>query len=416
MKRSRVLFVVVLAYLLLLATIARSSTFKVLHSFGGPNDGAYPTGPLLFDSQGNLYGVTGGGPGEYGNGVVFELIPQEDGSWKEAILYTFAGGSDGAGPYGNVVFGASGSLYGTLYGDSGAAVNGVFQLSHDNQEWSNAVVYDGFAAPGLLEDPFGTLYGEIGTGQSHAGAFGELSPGSSGWSYTELCNFCSQYGCPDGYTLPTPPIWDGKGNMYGVTIDGGIDKPPCFSTTGCGVIYRMVRNSESTWTYEVLHRFTSSPTASSPPDGEWPYGGLVMDAAANFYGSTWLGGKYNHGTVFKLQSNGSDVWEETPIYDFPNCVLGCMVEGTLAVDKSDNLYGTAAGGTGSCGGAACGVIFELSPQANGQWKYTVLHYLNSSDGGVQPFYGVILDDKSDLFGVTSGFGPAGGGTAFEITP
>jgi uncharacterized repeat protein (TIGR03803 family) len=414
MKRSRVLLTLALVSLLSLPTTAKSSTFKVLHSFGGQNDGAYPSGPLFVDSQGNLYGVTGGGPGEYGYGVVFELIPEINGTWTESVLHSFSAGNDGAQPRGELVSDQVGNLYGSLGGDGG--LGGIFELTPNNGSWNNTLIYSDYAAPGLLIDNIGNLYGEIGTGQSHAGALGELSPGSGGWLYTELYNFCSHYGCPDGYTLPAPPIWDGKGNMYGVTTDGGIDRPPCFSTNGCGVIFRMVPNSESTWTYQVLHRFASSPIAPSPMDGEWPYGSLVMDAAGNFYGSTWLGGKYNHGTVFKFQSNGRDVWEETPIYDFPNCLQGCMVEGTLAMDQAGNLYGTAAGGTGSCGGAACGVIFELSPQPNGQWKYTVLHYLDSSDGGVQPFYGVILDDKGDLFGVTSGFGEYGGGTAFEITP
>ena len=347
-------------------------------------------------------------------------MPEGSGPWNEVILHTFAGGTDGAAPHGNLVFDTSGDLYGTLYGNSGAAIGGVFQLSPSPLGWVNTILYtNGFGlgeGPGRVINGTGSLYGEIGTGQDKAGAIGELSTKSGGWSYTQVYSFCSGSSCPDGDEPPTPPIWDGRGNLYGVTVEGGIDKPPCFSTTGCGVIFRMVRNSETTWTYQVLHRFTSSPSASSPPDGEWPYGGLVMDAAGNFYGSTWLGGKYNHGTVFKFQSNGSDVWKETLIYDFPNCLQGCMVEGTLAMDKAGNLYGTAAGGTGSCGGAACGVIFELSPQSNDQWKYTVLHYLNSSDGGVQPFYGVILDDKGNLFGVTSGFGLAGGGTAFEITP
>jgi hypothetical protein len=399
-------------------TLASSAqtNFQVLHNFGDSNDGMHPSGALSLDKNGRLYGGTGGGPGEYGNGTVYTLTRRANGSWKEIILHSFAGGTDGADPRGNLVLDAGGNLYGTANGNGGAAIGGVFQLSPGPgpQDWANTILYtNGFVGegPGLLIGNGDTLYGQMGPGQDKVGAIGELSTDSSGWDYTQLYSFCSGNSCPDGVDLPTPPIWDGRGNMYGVTIDGGIGPPMCFSTTGCGVIYRMIPNSQSTWTYQVLHCF-----ASSAMDGEWPYGGLVMDAAGNFYGSTWLGGKYNHGTVFKFRSNGWDVWEETPIYDFPNCLQGCMVEGTLAMDQAGNLYGTAAGGTGSCGGAACGVIFELSPQPNGQWKYTVLHYLNATDGGVQPFYGVTLDDKGNLFGVTSSFGEYGGGTAFEITP
>jgi uncharacterized repeat protein (TIGR03803 family) len=173
----------------------------------------------------------------------------------------------------------------------------------------------------------------------------------------------------------------------------------------------MTPNDDGTWTYHVMHRFASSST-----DGQWPYGGLVMDKAGNFYGSTWLGGAYNHGTIFKFGRNKQGKWVETILYDFPDCLQGCMVEGTLAMDSAGNLYGTAAGGMNSCAGFACGVVFRLAPQPSGTWKYNVLVNLSETTGGLQPFYGVILDGKGHLFGVTSSFGKYGGGTAFEIIP
>src|SRR5208337_4810013 len=154
----------------------------------------------------------------------------------------------------------------------------------------------------------------------------------------------------------------------------------------------------------VLHRFLES----SSTDGQSPYSGLVMDKAGNFYGATWEGGRYYQGTVFKLAYTGGK-WKETILYDFPDCGYGCMVEGTLALDKAGNLYGTAAGGGGNCG-YACGVVFKLSPQKNGKWRYSVVYNLTAAGGGLQPFYGVIVDKKGHLFGVTSQFGKYGGGT------
>src|SRR5580704_10568850 len=76
--------------LALVPAASAANRFKVLHSFGGPNDGNGPSGPPLLDDKGNLYGVTAGGPGMYGYGVTFKLMPQADGKWREAILYTFA--------------------------------------------------------------------------------------------------------------------------------------------------------------------------------------------------------------------------------------------------------------------------------------------------------------------------------------
>lgn len=71
-----------------LPTSGQGLKLKVLHNFGSSDDGNVPSGPLLLDPHGNLYGVTGGGPGTSGNGVVFDLIPQSDGSWHENILHS----------------------------------------------------------------------------------------------------------------------------------------------------------------------------------------------------------------------------------------------------------------------------------------------------------------------------------------
>ena len=63
-----------------------------MHNFGASNDGNFPSGYLLIGEAGVLYGMTGGGPDQYGYGVAFELIPQANGKWKETILHTFASG------------------------------------------------------------------------------------------------------------------------------------------------------------------------------------------------------------------------------------------------------------------------------------------------------------------------------------
>ena len=60
-------------------------------------DGAYPNfSYVIFDSAGNLYGTTALAATK-GYGVVFELSPV-GGKWTETVLYSFAGGADGADP------------------------------------------------------------------------------------------------------------------------------------------------------------------------------------------------------------------------------------------------------------------------------------------------------------------------------
>jgi hypothetical protein len=101
------------------------------------------------------------------------------------------------------------------------------------------------------------------------------------------------------------------------------------------------------------------------------------------------------------------------LYDFPNCANGCAPGGTLVFDKAGNLYGAGGGGSVSCG-YTCGVVFKLTPQAGGKWKYSVVHKFNGNDGAFP--WGVIVDGKGNLFGATENGGTYNSGVAFEITP
>jgi uncharacterized repeat protein (TIGR03803 family) len=173
---------------------------KVLHNFGAGKDGDGPFGPLILDSKGNLYGVTGGGGtgcGDYGCGTVYKLSPRTNGTWKEAVLFNFPV----AAPWGGLVIDSSGNIYGTMQDFD----SGVFELSDGSNGWHDTMLYTDGAGPGLLMDDVGNLYGEMGPGQyKYYGAMGELSPGSNGWNYTELYSFCSTF-CPDGFNPPAPP-------------------------------------------------------------------------------------------------------------------------------------------------------------------------------------------------------------------
>jgi uncharacterized repeat protein (TIGR03803 family) len=413
MKLRQILTMLVMALACSAMSRAQNVKFKVLHNFGSPNDGNVPSGPLLTDAHGNLYGGTTAGPGQGAYGIIFELMPQANGTWREQILYKFSGETGGGFPWGGLVVDAHGNLYGTLEGSTNTD-GAVFELEHRAGTWASSVLYtDGIAkadGPGVVFDKLGNLYGDIGPGQDYAGAIGQLSPGPTGWTYAQLYSYCPQNDCSQGVGQTAAPIWDASGNLWGDTVEGGISQSPCFTSSGCGVIFEMTPDEEGSWTYNVMHQFASTTT-----DGQGPYGGLILDSAGNFYGSTLAGGTHSYGTIFKF-SNVGGTWQETILYNFSNCTLACYPEGTLAIDASGNLYGTAQGGRNSCAGYGCGVIFKLAPQSNGTWKYSTLYNLNETSGGVSPFYGVILDSKGNLYGVTSNFGKYNLGTAFELTP
>jgi uncharacterized repeat protein (TIGR03803 family) len=397
---------ILVAFFVLTAPAWSQTKYKILHSFGATADGMLPYGPPALDGKGDLYGVTiDGGAGaecSLGCGMVFELIHETNDRWKERPLHNFTAGSDGANPWGGLVFDGYWNVYGTMIGESSFAVGGVFELSPASSGWNYAVIYADGGGPGLLTDKLGNLFGEIGPGDYYgAGAIGEIS--SNSWDYTQLYSFCNQQRCEDGYGPQAPPIWDRHGNLYGTTYYGGLRD--CY----CGVIFQMSPHGDGTWSYHILHNF-----GSSKADGERPAAGLVMDAAGNMYGNTSSGGAYNQGTIFKFAYTCGGGWKETILYAFPDCSKGCLPGGTMAIDKAGNLFGVSSGGQPDCGGYTCGVVFKMAPQKNGKWKYGVVHAFNGADGDSPA--GLIVDDKARIFGTTSMGGTYNWGVAFEITP
>jgi uncharacterized repeat protein (TIGR03803 family) len=151
-------------------------TEEVLHGFGRGTDGQSPEAALVFDSAGNLYGTTGAGGTnticEYGCGTVFELKRSGDGRWTEKVLHNFdENGRDGWYPTGSLIVDASGNLYGTtIYG--GSNNNGtIFELTPNTDgRWTEKILHnfngeDGAAPAGnLISDAAGNLYGTTSGG------------------------------------------------------------------------------------------------------------------------------------------------------------------------------------------------------------------------------------------------------------
>ncbi len=147
----------------------------VLHYFGrSVGDGWYPQGGLIFDQAGNLYGTASKGGTDH-SGIVFELSPAGNGQWQETLLHTFNCCDDGANPDGDLIFDASGNLYGvTLDGGGPHNWGTAFELTPGTAEWTETLLHDfhlnGFdgANPGstLLLDAAGNLYGTTSRGGS----------------------------------------------------------------------------------------------------------------------------------------------------------------------------------------------------------------------------------------------------------
>jgi uncharacterized repeat protein (TIGR03803 family) len=369
---------------------------------------------------------------------------------KYKVLHAFGAGKDGAGLYDSLALDSKGNLYGTTRGGGTYGYGTAFEVTPQrNGKWTETIIHNFnckeragcIPEAGLVLDAAGNLYGRTST---HVF---ELKPSSGGWKLSVLYD----HGGPSNLLL------DRVGNLYGPLGPGKYDSGvigelakredwkdrwlysfcpqyPCvdgaepfagvtraadgslYGTTlsggseGYGVVFELAPQPGGTWQETVLHSFPASKN-----DGAKLYDGVVLDKSGNLYGATSQGGSStNCGVIFKLSPKADGKWDETILYDFPNMAEGCSAN-TLTFDKNGNLWGTAQGGTG-CKDGGCGVVFKMMPDARGKWKYNVVHNFNDSDGAV-PAAAVIFDKHGNLYGTTELGGPGHSvGVVFEITP
>lgn len=269
-------------------------TETVLHNFTGGNDGSGPGAGLTLDAMGNLYGMTPTG-GAFGVGTIYQLHPNQDGTWRFKVVHAFTGGDDGSsGSKGRMIFDEAGHLYGaaTVGGANGAGV--VFELRRSRTGWALKTLYSfkgqpdaGFPYGGLIFDQSGNLYGTTYyDGANDLGAVYQLHPRSDGtWRERVLYSF---KGGSDGSNSISNLLFDANGNLYGTTSEGGA------SGCSCGTIFKMTPGGHGNWMESVVYAFTGTP------DGRYSYNGMVADSAGNFYGSTVRGGADDEGSIYQF--------------------------------------------------------------------------------------------------------------------
>jgi uncharacterized repeat protein (TIGR03803 family) len=154
--------------------------------------------------------------------------------------------------------------------------------------------------------------------------------------------------------------------------------------TGCGTVFKLKSNGKQVW----LHSFNGV-------NGFDPMAGLLRDKAGNLYGTTAFGGKITHncasgcGLVFKLDAVGK---KETVLHRFTGGSDGSTPEALLIEDSAGTLYGTTL-----WGGIDYGVVFKM----NQSGKETVLYtFKGGADGGFDNV-GVIRDSEGNLYGATA---------------
>ena len=382
---------------------------KVLYEFTGGTDGDSPRHSLIFDASGALYGTTFDG-GTYGAGTVYTLIPNSDGSWTESVLYSFSGGADGGYPdWGSLTFDSAGNLYGVTYGGGQYGVGTIFELTPNSDgSWTEHALHQFTGKDGAqprtkpIFDAKGNFYGAATYGGAHGcGAVFKMTPGSNNtWTYSVIHQFMDKPGCIPWVGL----IADTSGNFYGTTRNqiGGCSNPPL----NCGEVFELTPGSDEKWIYKIIHKFSGGKGGSEPVFG------LIFGEDGTLYGAARTEGAYSAGLFYKLTPSAEGKWSYQVLHQFKKNVDGDLSEGVLASDALGNLYGTAGYG----GLYGNGTLYQMAPDSNNTWTFSVLHNFGGSGDGAAAIPGPISDAAGNLYGVTPNGGTYGAGMVYEITP
>ena len=265
----------------------------VLHSFNDTTDASNPTGSLVMDSHGDFYGLASSDNGSISHGSIFKITP----SGTFTLLYSFTDGNDGGYPYGSLIFGKDGMLYGTT---SNAGPNGSGTIFKCDTLGNETVVYgftggpDGSTPYGsLVQAKNGTLYGVTNEGGLNNGVVFKCDLAGN---ETVLHAFANR---SDGLYPQGRLLFYGKDSLlYGMTYSGG--------NNNSGIIYKCDTTDGSQYT--LLYNFGDAD------NGMYPNGSLILGSDSNIYGMTSSDNVNNYGEIFKTDTLGNI----TTLYSFTN--------------------------------------------------------------------------------------------------
>ncbi|MBV8824881.1 MAG: VCBS repeat-containing protein, partial [Hyphomicrobiales bacterium] len=300
---------------------------------------------------------------------------------------------------------ANGNLFSTTRQEgTGTAFGTVFEIAKTATGYASSptilATFDGVdgqsPVAGLIADANGDLFGTAeGGGSWGFGTVFEIAKTATGYasSPTVLVNFTGA----DGQYPRAGLLADANGNLFGTTSQGG--------SSGFGTVFEIAKTADG---------YASSPTvlvSFNGADGRNPAAGLIADANGNLFGTTEEGGSSGFGTVFEIaKTAGGYASSPTVLVNF-NRTDGAAPDGALLADANGDLFGTTSQG----GSSGFGTVFELAKTTGGYASSpTTLVSFNYAADGASPPAGLIADANGNLFGTTMVFGPAGGGTAFEI--
>lgn len=425
-----------------LATAAGAQTEQLLHSFRTFDSGSSPSynGYPLVLPNGHVVGTAlyGSSAVGEGNGVVFQLVPptKTDPNWAYHVIHRFAGGADGAVPYGGLTLGANGILYG-MTSEGGAANCGVvYQMTPPAQSptgtWEEVVLYSFQAsnpADGcypwntqlLYDSSTGSLYGTTSGGglYNESGYMGIIfrldPPAEAGGSWTETILYSFTRNA-DGAWPSGTLAGDPEGVIYG--------------TNAAGVVWSY---NTSTGALSTVYTFQGGT------DGALPYGGVIgpfpySDQPQYYYllGTTFAGGGSTNcefvqpgcGTVFaiNLPFYAGQVATDTILHAFDGTDGNNPETGLARIGSA--AWGTTGGCAAHAGASQCGTLnyygtlFKVQVSGTTHYSLTyepVYSFVGGGLGGV-PETGLAGDTAGNIIGMTEVGGAWGGGTVYEWVP
>jgi uncharacterized repeat protein (TIGR03803 family) len=357
------------------------SNQTLLHEFSANNPGSKPQGDLI-ELNYQLYGLTKEG-GSSNAGVIFsyDLITQQ-----YTLLYSFDGSINGANPVGQLMLANNGLLYGVT--SKGGLNNGGVLFSFDTGSNMFTKLYDFTFASGiepdggLVEQSTGVLYGvTYRGGLNDKGVIFKFT--IAGSSYQNLYDFNALNGENPRGTLVTTP----NGYLMGCTTNGGVNSK--------GVIFGY-RASSGTF---VKHVDLSSVSGGNPE------GSLIYHpATSKCFGLAAQDGLNGQGTLFQLDTNGTAFLK---LYDFQQ-LTGGHPKGKISIASGNRLVGNTYDG----GAANYGTVFTIN--SNGS-NYTASGIYDFFGVGANPIGGIIYSlSQGKFYGLTSNGGNTSNGTLISV--
>ena len=368
MRIARIIWLATLAAISGVSALAQSGVVAPVVGFTGTN-GSAPFAPLTLGADGDLYGTTtSGGPGGYG--TIFEV----DSNNVPHLRAVFEG-TNGSDPVGQLLLATNGNFYGVTYQGGASGFGTIYEFTTNNQLIS-LYSFDGTNGSmpwaGLMQASNGNFYGTASAGG--IGFFDGVGGSGTLFVMTPAGVFSNLYfftGGNDGLTPYGKLVQGTNGNLYGTTDSGGpggngvvfewaLD--PGFSvryafwgTNGSAPIAGLTVGGSYLWGtttqggpynagvlfaldysggFTVLHYFTEIGS-----DGALPYGQLLL-RGRDYYGTTYLGGLYGRGTIYKVSLPTNSIPCYVPLVSFRGLNDGGYPESGLTLNRLGNFYGT----------------------------------------------------------------------------